>query len=73
MKRVIPILKSQILEGVVITFSGVVPTDYDLKKQRCYLMAKALGAKINEHLVLGSDSDSEESSNDATKSKARYV
>jgi len=72
LKRVIPILKSQILEGVVITFSGVVPTDYDLKKQRCYLMAKALGAKVNEHLVLGSEESSiEESSNDAKKSKSR--
>lgn len=25
---------------------------YDLKKQRCYLMAQSLGAKVNEHLVL---------------------
>ncbi len=48
-------LKSRILENVVITFSGVVPTDYDLKKQKCYWMAKALGARVNEHLVLGGD------------------
>ena len=58
LKRVIPLIKSKVLEGVVITFSGVVPTDYDLKKQRCYLMATALGAKVNEHLVLGNSSDS---------------
>ncbi len=55
LKRVIPLLKSRILENVVITFSGVVPTDYDLKKQKCYWMAKSLGARVNEHLVLGGD------------------
>lgn len=63
-KRVIPILKSRILENVVITFSGVVPTDYDLKKQRCYLMATSLGARVNEHLVLGDESDSNDSENE---------
>lgn len=61
LKRVIPMLKSRILENVVITFSGVVPTDYDLKKQKCYWMATSLGAKINEHLVLGDGSDIENS------------
>ena len=51
-KRVLPLIKSRVLENVVISFSGVVPTGYDLKKQRCYLMATSLGAKINEELVL---------------------
>ena len=55
-KRVLPLLKSRVLENVVISFSGVVPTGYDLKKQRCYLMATSLGARVNEELVLPSSS-----------------
>lgn len=74
LKRVVPLLKSRILENVVITFSGVVPTDYDLKKQRCYLMATSLGAKVNKHLVLGdkSESEDEDEAEDMEK-KARLV
>ena len=52
LKKVLPLIKSKVLENVVITFSGVVPTGYDLRKQRCYLMATSLGAKVNEHLCL---------------------
>ena len=58
-KKVLPMIKSRVLENTAITFSGVVPTGYDLKKQRCYLMAKSLGAKINEHLVLKTEPDEE--------------
>jgi hypothetical protein len=54
-KKVLPMIKSRVLENCVITFSGVVPTGYDLKKQRCYLIAKSLGAKINEHLILADE------------------
>lgn len=53
-------LKSHVLENCVLTFSGVVPTGYDLKKQRCYLMATSLGAKVNENLVLAEDQSDEE-------------
>jgi hypothetical protein len=66
-KKVIPLIKSRILENVVITFSGVVPVgtspQYDLKKQRCYLMAKSLGAKVNENLVLADENNDSESKN----------
>lgn len=64
-KKVIPLIKSRILENVVITFSGVVPVgtspQYDLKKQRCYLMAKSLGAKVNENLILSDENNDNES------------
>ena len=45
------------------------PTDYDLKKQRCYLMATALGAKVNEHLVLGNSSDSSDDEDHKVKAQ----
>lgn len=54
-KRVLPLIKAKVLEGCVITFSGVVPTGYDLRKQRCYLMATSLGAHVNENLILAED------------------
>jgi hypothetical protein len=56
-KKVLPLIKSRVLENVVISFSGVVPTGYDLRKQRCYLMATSLGAKVNEELVLPTSED----------------
>lgn len=65
LKKVLPLIKSKVLENVVITFSGVVPTGYDLKKQRCYIMATSLGAKVNEHLVLP-DSDGEDNEDSDT-------
>lgn len=62
-KKVIPLIKSRILENVVVTFSGVVPVgtspQYDLKRQRCYLMAKSLGAKVNENLVFAEQDENE--------------
>lgn len=54
-KKILPIIKSRVLKNCVLTFSGVVPTGYDLKKQRCYIMAKSLGAKVNKHLILPDD------------------
>ena len=58
-KKVLPVIKSRVLENIVISFSGVVPTGYDLKKQRCYLMATSLDAKVNEELVLPTPEDIE--------------
>jgi hypothetical protein len=50
MKIVLPRLREKVLKNSVITFSGVVPTDYDLMKQKCYVMATSLGAKVNKEL-----------------------
>jgi hypothetical protein len=68
-KKVLPMIKSKILENCVITFSGVIPTGFDLKKQRCYLMATSLGAKVNENLVLANE-DEEDSSDVVKKDKS---
>ncbi|RNA11437.1 RNA polymerase II subunit A C-terminal domain phosphatase [Brachionus plicatilis] len=54
-KKVLPLIKAKVLENCVITFSGVVPTGYDLRKQRCYIMATSLGAQVNENLILAED------------------
>ena len=78
LKKVLPLIKSRVLSNVVITFSGVVPTGYDLKKQRCYLMTTSLGAKVNEELVLSNGDDDDDNvdeedtiQNQATN-KAKY-
>jgi hypothetical protein len=60
MKKVLPQLREQVLNDVVITFSGVVPTDYDLYKQKCYTMAISLGAKVNRDLVFNKNDDDEQ-------------
>ena len=55
MKKVLPKLLKNVLKDCVITFSGVVPTDYDLFKQKCCIMALALGAKVNKELIFGNN------------------
>jgi RNA polymerase II subunit A-like phosphatase len=74
-KKVLPLLKSKILENCVITFSGVIPTGYDLKKQRCYLMATSLGAKVNENIVLAEDEEAESLANELSgaENNGKYV
>ena len=69
LKRVLPLIKSKVLENVVITFSGVVPTGYDLRKQRCYIMATSLGSKVNEHFVMP---DSDEEDDDSVHNSKKY-
>jgi hypothetical protein len=65
-KKVLPTIKSKVLENCVITFSGVVPTGYELRKQRCYLLAISLGAKVNEQLVVydGVEEDNEKTADE---------
>lgn len=50
-KNLLPELKSEVLKDVVITFSGVIPTGYDMTRQRCYQMAISLGAQVNTQLT----------------------
>ena len=57
MRIVLPQLREKVLNNVVITFSGVVPTDYDLLKQKCYIMATSLGAQVNKELKFNYTSD----------------
>jgi RNA polymerase II subunit A-like phosphatase len=46
LKTLIPKLKSEVLVGVVIVFSGLVPNNVKLEYSRPYLIAKNLGARV---------------------------
>lgn len=46
LKILIPQLKSEVLVGVTIVFSGLVPNNVKLEYSRPYLVAKNLGAKV---------------------------
>lgn len=61
LKELIPKLKSEILVGASIVFSGLVPNNLKLEKSRPFLIAKGLGAEVTEcihekttHLVAAS-------------------
>jgi RNA polymerase II subunit A C-terminal domain phosphatase len=61
LKLLVPKLKSQVLVGVKIVFSGLVPNIVKLQRSRPYLIAKNLGAEVTEginetttHLVAAS-------------------
>lgn len=55
MRRIVPELKSKVLAGVVITFSGLHPANFPIEKTREHYHATALGAKILTRLVLNPD------------------
>ena len=70
-KKVLPLIKSRILDQCVITFSGVIPTGYELRKQKCYLMASSLGAKVNEEVVIASSSEEKSPDNKNEKEESQ--
>ncbi|KAG9355473.1 hypothetical protein JZ751_000311 [Albula glossodonta] len=53
-RKIVPELKSKSLEGTIIVFSGLYPTNYPMERTRECYHAKALGAKISKNLVLSS-------------------
>ncbi|XP_041665232.1 RNA polymerase II subunit A C-terminal domain phosphatase isoform X2 [Cheilinus undulatus] len=53
-RKIVPELKSKTLEGTMIVFSGLYPTNYPMERTREFYHAKALGAKIGKNLVLSS-------------------
>ncbi|XP_078009681.1 RNA polymerase II subunit A C-terminal domain phosphatase isoform X3 [Phascolarctos cinereus] len=54
-RKIVPELKSKVLAGVTIIFSGVCPTNYPIERTREHYHATALGAKINKNLILSAD------------------
>lgn len=46
LKCVIPEVKSEVLAGTSLVFSGLVPTHQRLETSRAYLVAKSLGAQV---------------------------
>lgn len=51
-RKIVPELKSKTLEGTVLMFSGLYPTNYPKERTREYYHAKALGAKVGKNLIL---------------------
>jgi RNA polymerase II subunit A C-terminal domain phosphatase len=51
LKQLIPNLKAEILVGVSIVFSGLVPNVLKLEHSRPYLIAKNLGAEVTEKIT----------------------
>uniref|UniRef100_A0A3Q0RDR7 RNA polymerase II subunit A C-terminal domain phosphatase n=1 Tax=Amphilophus citrinellus TaxID=61819 RepID=A0A3Q0RDR7_AMPCI len=51
-RKIVPELKGKTLEGTMIVFSGLYPTNYPMERTREYYHAKALGAKIGKNLIL---------------------
>lgn len=50
LKTVIPEVKSRVLEGTKLVFSGLVPTHMNLVQSRAYQVAKSLGAEVTQDL-----------------------
>ncbi|XP_026763001.1 RNA polymerase II subunit A C-terminal domain phosphatase [Galleria mellonella] len=48
LKMVIPEVKSKVLSGVSLVFSGLVPTHQRLETSRAYLVARSLGAEVTQ-------------------------
>ena len=46
LKTVIPYVKRKVLAGVVLVFSGVIPTQVAMEKSKPYLLARSLGAVV---------------------------
>ncbi|KAM9165042.1 RNA polymerase II subunit A C-terminal domain phosphatase isoform 2-T2 [Pangshura tecta] len=54
-RKIVPELKSKVLAGVTIIFSGLYPTNFPIERTREHYHATALGAKIIKNLVLNAD------------------
>ncbi|XP_060805701.1 RNA polymerase II subunit A C-terminal domain phosphatase [Amyelois transitella] len=48
LKMVIPEVKSEVLSGASLVFSGLVPTHQRLETSRAYLVARSLGAEVTQ-------------------------
>ncbi|KAM3928445.1 RNA polymerase II subunit A C-terminal domain phosphatase [Leptodactylus fuscus] len=54
-RKIVPELKSKVLENTIIAFSGLHPTNFPIERTREYYHARSLGAKISKNLVLNDD------------------
>ncbi|CAG9838900.1 unnamed protein product [Diabrotica balteata] len=50
LKQVIPTVRSNILEGCRLVFSGLVPTHINLEQSKAYLVARGLGAVVTQDI-----------------------
>lgn len=52
LKKIVPAVKREVLQGVNIVFSGVVPQQVKLKDSKAYLIGTSFGATVSEKLVV---------------------
>lgn len=50
LKKVIPDVRSQVLKGTKLVFSGLVPTHVKLEQSKAYQVARSLGAEVTQDL-----------------------
>ncbi|XP_011265946.1 RNA polymerase II subunit A C-terminal domain phosphatase isoform X1 [Camponotus floridanus] len=51
LRDIIPRVRSQVLKGLCLTFSGLIPTHQKLHQSRVYKVARAFGAEITQDLT----------------------
>lgn len=51
LKILIPKIRSEVLIGKTLVFSGLVPNHLKLEQSRAYLIAKGLGATVRQQLT----------------------
>ncbi|KAM4705587.1 RNA polymerase II subunit A C-terminal domain phosphatase [Rhinophrynus dorsalis] len=54
-RKIVPELKSKVLENAIIAFSGLHPTNFPIERTREHYHARALGAKISKNLILNAE------------------
>ncbi|XP_075441646.1 RNA polymerase II subunit A C-terminal domain phosphatase isoform X2 [Ascaphus truei] len=54
-RKIVPELKSKVLEHAIVAFSGLHPTNFPVERTREHYHARALGAKISKHLTMNPD------------------
>ncbi|XP_078043867.1 RNA polymerase II subunit A C-terminal domain phosphatase Fcp1 [Augochlora pura] len=51
LRDIIPRVRAQVLKGVHLTFSGLIPTNQKLQQSRAYKVARAFGAEVAQDLT----------------------
>lgn len=51
LKTLVPKMRSEVLVGKTLVFSGLVPNQIKLEKSRAYLIARSLGANVTQQLT----------------------
>ncbi|XP_018803973.1 PREDICTED: RNA polymerase II subunit A C-terminal domain phosphatase isoform X1 [Bactrocera latifrons] len=52
LKIIVPKIRSEVLRGKTLVFSGLVPTNMQLEQSRAYFIAKSLGANVSQSIGL---------------------
>lgn len=51
LKIIVPKIRSEVLRGCNLVFSGLVPTNMKLQQSRAYFIAKSLGAEVSQNIL----------------------